>query len=600
MIVPMKKITVIVQAKDKKALVEELGRLGLLHIEHIQTPSGRDLNLIKEEIQQVEEAMRILNSLVSSSNGFLAKEEDLGDFKNFTLQILDLAKRMKELESDNRELEIRINEWKEWGDFDPQAVKALHEENISVKFYKIPLKDLKNLPSDIVVKEISRRRGLANCIVISRREINLSFWEMPLPEMGLEAMEQRWRETKQLISSLEEDLKEKSIFLPLLEKKRRSLAKEKEFLEVIDGMGETTALSYLRGYIPSEETERFSRVAHQAGWGLVIEDPAFNDNVPTLLRNPRWVQILAPIFRVLEIFPGYRELDISIWFLIFLSLFFGILIGDAGYGVIYLLLAFLVKKRWRYRVSDKSVFPLVYLLSISAIIWGVLSGTIFGQEWHAHFVKPLMPFLRNDRTIQGFCFFLGATHLSIAHLWRFILKSPHLSSLGELGWIAILWGVYFLARMLILGEAFPVFGKVFFLSGFLLILFFTHPQRNVIKGVAKGMGTLLLNLVNNFTDVVSYIRLFAVGLATVAISDSFNRLAMVVGWGGFFPGLITSFILILGHTLNILLGPMSVLVHGVRLNLLEFCNHLEVKWIGFPYKPLRNKEEDHGRFVRTI
>ncbi|MCM8765379.1 MAG: V-type ATP synthase subunit I, partial [Candidatus Omnitrophica bacterium] len=221
------------------------------------------------------------------------------------------------------------------------------------------------------------------------------------------------------------------------------------------------------------------------------------------------------------------------------------------------------------------------------ILWGIFSGTIFGQAWHPHFIKPLLPPLRNDKVVQNFCFFLGALHLSIAHFWKFLLKLPSLFSFAELGWISILWGAYFLARMLILGEILPEFVRVIFLLGVSLVVLFTHPQKNIIKGWGEGMGALFLNLVSNFTDVVSYIRLFAVGLAGVAIADSFHRIALDFAGRGFFSSLITAFILILGHTLNLLLGPMSVLVHGVRLNLLEFCNHLEVKWKGFPYQPLR-------------
>jgi V/A-type H+-transporting ATPase subunit I len=116
---------------------------------------------------------------------------------------------------------------------------------------------------------------------------------------------------------------------------------------------------------------------------------------------------------------------------------------------------------------------------------------------------------------------------------------------------------------------------------------FTSPQKNILKGLGQGLGALALNLVNSFTDVVSYIRLFAVGLATVAVADSFNRMALDIGFGSFFSGIAAALILFIGQGLNILLGPMSVLVHGVRLNVLEFCGHLNVTWSGFSYKPLK-------------
>lgn len=148
-------------------------------------------------------------------------------------------------------------------------------------------------------------------------------------------------------------------------------------------------------------------------------------------------------------------------------------------------------------------------------------------------------------------------------------------------------GSFFLAKTLILGNTFPRLGNWFFISGAVLVALFSSIEKNIFKGIGAGIGNLLLNMVNNFTDVVSYIRLFAVGLATVAVADTFNRIALDIGFNSLISGAISVLVLLLGHALNILLGPMSVLVHGVRLNVLEFCSHIDVKWSGFNYNPLR-------------
>ena len=198
-----------------------------------------------------------------------------------------------------------------------------------------------------------------------------------------------------------------------------------------------------------------------------------------------------------------------------------------------------------------------------------------------------MPALRDSQHIQSLCFLIGAIHLSIAHLWRSVMKLPSVRALSELGWVLILWGAYFLAKMLILADAFPQFALWFFVAGASLVVLFTNPMRNILRGISSGFGNLLLNFVNSFTDVVSYIRLFAVGLATVAIADAFNKMAMDIGYNSVFTGIVTSLILILGHALNMILGSLAIIVHGVRLNVLEFCSHLDIKWSGFSYKPLK-------------
>jgi V/A-type H+-transporting ATPase subunit I len=232
--------------------------------------------------------------------------------------------------------------------------------------------------------------------------------------------------------------------------------------------------------------------------------------------------------------------------------------------------------------KQKKATLLLYVLSSAAIIWGVLSGSFFGQQWLTGVkVSALVPMLNDAKFFQALCFFLGALHLSIAHSWRTILKLPSLSALADLGWLLIVWAAFFLARTLILDDPFPGFGKPLLFSGISLVVLFTNPQRNMLKAIAEGLGTIALGLVNSFTDVVSYIRLFAVGMAGVAIADATNAMATSSG-----NGVAAVVIVSIGHALNLVMGPMSVLVHGVRLNILEFSGHAGVSWCGVAYEPL--------------
>jgi V/A-type H+-transporting ATPase subunit I len=315
-------------------------------------------------------------------------------------------------------------------------------------------------------------------------------------------------------------------------------------------------------------------------------DPGIDDNVPTLLRNPRWVDLIKPVFGLLGITPGYRELDVSILFLIFFSIFFGILIGDAGYGIVYILITAWMHFRMKNNPAMKNVFPLLYLLSSCAIVWGGMTGTFFGQTWLQNKgFTILVPELNDVKFMQTVCFFLGALHLSIAHSWRAILKMPSVSALADIGWICVLWTAFFLARTLILSDPFPSWGIGLVSAGVGLVILFTDPQRNMFKAIGKGLASVALSLMNNFSDVVSYVRLFAVGLATVAIADTTNSMAAGLG-NGVLAVAAGAVIVVIGHSLNIVLGPMSVLVHGVRLNLLEFSGHANVAWGGFAYEPL--------------
>ncbi|MBL7084786.1 MAG: hypothetical protein ISS43_01600 [Candidatus Omnitrophica bacterium] len=589
MIVPMKKVAILVQSKEAPCAIEKLRSLGVVHVEHQQMPKGKDISSIQDEIALVKGAISVLSEPEFLQQG-LKSSQGLTDWKFTARHIVDLHNRLDQLQEYSLTLKNRISQWEAWGDFDPDAIRTLGEKGVYIRFYQISVKEIKNLPSTVTVKKISTVRGIANCLLISREKPEVPFKEIALPQRSLQKMRARLSENSRIMKLIREDIREHTCYRKPLMRTGDLLRQKQEFHEALRGMGQSGDLMYLSGYIPYDAAAALLETSKKEKWGVTINEPSPEDNVPTFIRNPRWVSIIGSVFKVIEIIPGYRELDISLWFLIFFSVFFGMLIGDAAYGVIFFMLTLFAQRKWGHRLSNKSPFILFYLLSCCAIIWGVLSGTFFGQEWLPASVKPLIPALRNDRNVQGLCFLLGAFHLSIAHLWRAIIKLPSRIALGEIGWISILWVAFFLAKMLVLGDAFPAFGKWFFILGIALVIFFTSPSRNILKGIGAGLANLALNLVNSFTDVVSYIRLFAVGLATVAVADAFNKMALEIGYNSILTGVATSLILLLGHSLNILLGPMSILVHGVRLNILEFCSHLDIKWSGFAYKPLRQEK----------
>ena len=588
MIVAMKKAVVIVRAQDAEACVKSLRGLGLLHVEHQRQPQGKDILALQDEIALVNAALDVLMQAESLGKSGIVQQDSAADWHTLARHLIDLWKRHEQLDAYSRNLAVTITEWEKWGDFDPGQFQQLAGKGIFAALFSVPVKELGTLPENAVVKTIFTAEGFAHCTVFSRQKIELPFQEIALPKQGLAHMRQRFLEDEKVKKSLMQQIRGHAGFSRELLEIKKGLEKKIEFQQAVRGMAEEGALAYIAGYVPSDETEKVSSEARQKQWGLLIRDPAEEDPVPTLLRNPRWVSIISPLFGFLEILPGYHELDISLPFLIFFSIFFGMLIGDAGYGLVYFAITAWVQKKAKGRGQGSRSFFLFYILSSCAIIWGLLTGTFFGQEWFLKAgYKPLLPVLNDEKGIQRFCFFLGAFHLSIAHAWRAVLKFPSLDALADVGWMCVLWAAFFMARMLILDDVFPFFGTWLIIAGLMLVILFTNPQKNVLKAIGAGLGTVALGLMNNFTDVVSYVRLFAVGLAGVAIADAFNSMAGLLGQGNIFALAASVFIVVLGHTLGLVLGPVSVLVHGVRLNVLEFSGHANVTWSGVSYSPLQ-------------
>lgn len=585
MIVPMKKVFLVIQAKDAQGLLERVRKLGILHVENVNTPKGDKLSALNKDLALLSQAISLLEGInkkkVVGTGANQAVEWDV-----LARHVIDLNKRTQQLQEYSITLSSKIETLKEWGDFDPQEISRLGLNGISVGFYKLSDEQISQLPEGAYLEKVSSKGSMHNCVIFTQSDIGIPFKAVELPRDSLRRMQERLVEDIKTAALLKADFLRQVVYLDFLRGIRNKITHEIKFHEALAGMAQDGGLMYIKGYIPFDSKDRIEEAARSWGWAVLTVDPVEGDSVPTLVRNPKWLDIINPVFRLIEVIPGYKELDISLWFLVFFSLFFGILIGDAGYGAVYLMLTFLADKKWGFRFSDKSVFILLYLLSGCAIIWGMLTATFFGQEWLPSWVSPLLPYLRNDKNMQSFCFFLGALHLSIAHAWKVIIKFPALSLLADIGWVLILWTAFLIAKLLVLGDALAEFYLYLLIPGVLLIVFFTNPQKNIFKSIGSGLGAFLLNAMNNFTDIVSYIRLFAVGLATLAVADAFNKMAMDVGFGSFISGLLTSLILLVGHFLNIVLGPLSILVHGVRLNVLEFCSHLDIKWSGFNYRPL--------------
>ncbi|MBU1147019.1 MAG: hypothetical protein KKD11_01575 [Candidatus Omnitrophica bacterium] len=578
----MKKLSIIVQSKDTDLTLKALAKSGVVHVEHQRVPENENITLLEEKYHSLSRAMDVLSDSTKFQRTHTYPDKLIHEILNLVDRKEVFAEGIKNIKKD-------IEKWKEWGDFDPELIYKLEAKRVWVRLCKLTKKELRNIPEGIIIKELFNKGNIFYCAAISREEVKLPFEIMQLPEQGLEEMLSSLKREEKRLSETETNLADLSKYKNALFSYEKRLSSLIEFNKISAGLGSFEKLSYLRGYCPLDKIKSIEKIAEREKWGLIIEDPLETDYTPTLIRNPRWIEMIRPVFKMINTIPGYREVDISLWFLVFFSIFFGMLIGDAGYGAIFFVLNLFCHVKFRNKVKDRSIFFLMYLLSLCAISWGLLTGTFFGHAWLPERVQPLLPLLRQETNVQALCFFIGAIHLSIAHLWKFIRKMPSIKAFSETGWICMLWGAYFAAKTLILGAAFSEAAKWLLMIGASLIILCTNPSRNLFKTVGSGIGGLLLNIVNSFTDVVSYIRLFAVGAATVAVADAFNQMASGIGHGNIFAGFLTAFVLLFGHTLNILLGAMAILVHGVRLNMLEFSSHMNMEWSGVEYAPFREK-----------
>jgi len=578
----MKKVTILCTAGSRGETLDVLRDLGVLHVEHVRPPAGGDLDRARERLAHVRRALEVLpKGHVSAVPSGRPADDVVKDLWALIHRKADEATRIEELTHEIQRVEP-------YGSFDPAAVRDLAARGLRIRLYQLTRGTEPVVPEGAVLAVLGEDKASRYVAVIAQGGpgedvARLDAPELRLPGKSLDTLRGELADAKARLAEIETGFASHAGDYPVVAEIVREAEEQVRYLEVSAGMGSAAPVDYLRGFCPAGQVEALRAAAAEYGWGLIVDEPSADDKAPTLIRNPGWVKPIKAVFDFIGVLPGYEEIDISAVFLIFLSLFFAMLVGDAGYGLIFLGLTAWARRK--LRKAPAYPFHLMYLMSACTVIWGAVTGTWFGAGALPSFLDGLtVGWLREPKNIMLMCFLIGAVHLTIAHLWNILRGWNSLKALAQVGWILSTWTMFFMGRNLVLGQPLPGWiGPMFIVGVALIILFMTAPRD--FKNEWFNHVMLPLNLVSNFVDVVSYIRLFAVGTAGYAVASSFNKMILGGGVEGVVAGLIAALLLFLGHALNIILSVMGVLVHGVRLNTLEFSSHIGMAWTGIPFKP---------------
>lgn len=622
MIVPMKKVFLIVLESERKEALKKLRAAGLVHLEALQG-SGAELVSLKSKLSQMESAYQILSDIKlpkdKTKTEATVKSEDMLDLSG---KIINLTEQKKALENKIIQNTVEIERLAKWGDVNPGDFDYLADKNIHIGMYEIPVARYSSLPDEVKTIFVNEDKSNVRFLLITEEGkkpecMPAEAFQITMPSKSTEEMKKEIAEARKTISSIDNELFEDVAFIPALKDAIGKASKDVEFENVFSGMekedGEN-ALAWLTGFVPTENTDTVKKLAESENWGFAAVDPSDDDEVPTKLKNNKFVSLIYPVTDFLGTVPGYQEYDISGWFLLFFGIFFGMIFGDGGYGLIITLAGVLGVLKTAGRGKPAPAMLLLTFIGLVTVLWGMVTCTWFGIEvallpqWLKDLSLTNVPLFGQNfaisnvtsaeseemsnlvsQNLQVFCFTLALIQLCIAHLKGILrnIKSPKL--LADLGSLGMMFGLYFVVlNMVVDGERFPmpswtipVIG-----GGFALSFIFANYDGSIGASIlesCKNIVSVLLGVVNNFSDIVSYIRLWAVGLAGSAISQTVNGMA-----GGMLGGAIMCagiLLLFFGHGLNMILNVLSVIVHGVRLNTLEFSGHLGMSWSGFKYEP---------------
>lgn len=589
MIVKMKKVTLLLRAKHRDESLKKLRQLGVLHIQDIKAPLADDIQSLETKIDNLNRALSIIAEETAEQK-LVSQEQAEKHIDN----ILELT---REKDAHQRELSelLEMNAWYErWGDISAQSVQTLKDAGIHLRLYIADKSGFRKIDEEKLVHVAREDQGTIYFALLGQSaDERLDFREEQIPLVEPSDVRLQMGELKNKIADIDSEISTLAQYRESIGEYKQNLQKSLDLNRVKYGMGEDGELVYLQGFCPVDTVADLKEMAEKEGWGYIVEDPEDPNEVPTLTRNPKWLRMIRPLFEFMGTLPGYQEQDVSFVFLAFFSAFFAILVGDGGYGLVFLILTFLMGRK--KKEGSREFIHLMYVLSLSTIVWGLISGNWFGSKALAQlpflkmFVVPQLDTFSEASTdfVMQLSFVIGLLQLSIGHLLAAFQKINSPRALADVGWVIVLWAVFFVANALVLSKPMPDFTLTLLAIGVGIIVVFANFQKNLIKGMLQTIGNLPLDVISSFSDIVSYIRLFAVGFASFIVASSFNEMAIGAGIDGVVSGIIAAIVLFLGHTLNIALCGMAVLVHGVRLNMLEFSGHVGVQWTGKPYKPFK-------------
>ncbi len=588
MIVPLEKVTLYGLLEEKEQVLSDLQTLGCLHVVSLGTARGAD------EAGPSSASREALEFLLSCPQ----RRHQVHDPSRFDVQqvqkrALEIKHRIHAAADERDFLRKRIQDLSPWGDFTYPAPDDLN--GLRLWFYVVPHHQKRNIPADFAWEIVGQDNRFSYVVVVSREEPQ----GMPVPrthtgDKSLSELLERLEEVELELEDLQAGRAALTRWCTLFCSTIHRLEDGVERREVSRKTFDQDPLFALQAWTPEDRLDALRDYARERRLAMEITDPDPDETAPTLLRNPSWLsagQDLVSFYMT----PGYWLWDPSEIVFFSFTLFFGIILGDAGYG---LLLGAGLALGWRRMGrSDlgRRLRILFAFLSGSTLIWGVLLGNYFGVPLEkGGFLDHLRILdLDNYSSMMRLVIFLGAGHLILGnavYAWR-LRHTTH--ALAPAGWVLLFLGALAAWQASAAGclpATWRTGSYIVMGAGGLCVLLFSSTEGGFGKRMLGGLHGLT-SLSAAFGDTLSYLRLFALLLATASLASTFNGLAASVYHDSKAFGLLFALlILVLGHGLNILLGVTGGFIHGLRLNFIEFF-----KWAtpveGSPFRVFERKEK---------
>lgn len=600
-IAKMNRLFIVGVSAYKEETLRFLQKLGVVHLEPVVEPAGDKEKEASAALSHLKRLTQIERAVSAYAGRKTFAPVECADDELFPVAEEDLN-AMQNLKSSREILERLVADLAPWGDFDPGLLQRLETDGIYVQRWRMEHKKGVELqmPGDVYQEIVSEKPRLLFYTISPHGPVDVAgAMPLPVPEMRLSEAKREIEQMKSGEDYLADRLAGMARKTDIMKQQIAIALNNASFLEKDGTMFASQHIFGLQGWLPAEDAEDFLRKVDERRLPLKVEirAPLVDEEPPILLKNNWFVRRIEPLLKLYGI-PPYRTLDPSYFFAPFMVLFFGICLSDAGYGLVFYLVAHFLGRKLGDKVEGMTlVVKLSKAFAVCAMIVGLLTGSVFGYNFEDRtwILFDVSVDAGDPMLLFYLALGLGVVHLSISYILGMIQTRRRYLKFCKLGLLFVLWGgvalvvrnIWFDAPQTALNRCLLYAGTGVFSAGVLLTLFFSseHWQWYVRFGVGLWNVYGLTGLIG---DLLSYARLFGLGIGTASIAAVMNQLArMVFDAAGPIVGLpLAIIVVIFGHTFNLALSLLGSTVHSARLHFVEaFKSFFEGG--GTEYKPFK-------------
>ncbi len=588
MISPMLKYQFLVFYREGDELLRLFKDAGVVHIRRLKREEDEQTLLLKRRLTQLKQYKTQFERVLPES-----EIEDSALLDDFRLQ--ELPELFQELESSQKvlaQLEEERYHYRLFGDYNARKIDEIESRGLHFHLFSVALGKIKSRwREEYALEPIFDSSRKSYFVILSDTA------QVPVIKAQIEAFPARSvAELEVEIASIAE---RRRIILQTLFVLRNNIRRylDEEMVKCADQLQERAArtqmlsmgfgkVTYLQGWIPEERAAALEALLDTSGIYYERDKPEPKDAPPVLLRNTRGARLFEPIAKLFDL-PAYTELDLTPFFAPFFLLFFGLCLGDGGYGILLFIVLLLLGRKVPIRF--RGLWKLALMLEAGAAVLGLLSGTFFGINLFESYVpglSQLQPYMLNSDQLFTASLILGAVQI----LFGLTLKAYNntiqygiLYAIAPVGWMILLTalGAGYLT-------GFALWLQVAAWSGVGLIMLFSDPKAGMGTRLGKGLWELY-GITGYFGDLLSYIRLFALGLAGSILGFVVNDIALsILRTHSIIGPIFFVLMLLVGHSLNIFIASLGAFVHPMRLTFVEFYKNAGFHGGGEMYQPLRH------------